>query len=105
MASGVGKWEVVKKGKKQNLSSGSGGKAQDKKPGRRALREANLSQNRKKNTRETRADGSSRDTRLSDLCVINTSAHKQRNAVLIYFINHLTAIEIFFEASWRNAVS
>ncbi|XDV24295.1 hypothetical protein PO909_028513 [Leuciscus waleckii] len=45
MASGVGKWEVVKKGKKQNVSSGSGGKTQDKKPGRKALREANLSQN------------------------------------------------------------
>jgi len=48
MASGVGKWEVVKKGKKQNASSGSGGKTQDKKPGRKALREANVSQNRKK---------------------------------------------------------
>lgn len=50
MASGVGKWEVVKKGKKQNVSSGSGGKTHDKKPGRKALKEANISQNRKKNT-------------------------------------------------------
>ncbi|XP_051748158.1 transmembrane protein 214 [Ctenopharyngodon idella] len=41
MASGVGKWEVVKKGKKQNNSSG--GKTQDKKSARKALREANMS--------------------------------------------------------------
>lgn len=49
MASGVGKWEVVKKGKKQNNSSG--GKTQDKKSARKALREANMSHtdtNRKK---------------------------------------------------------
>lgn len=47
MASGVGKWEVVKKGKKTNNSSSnsSGGKTQqqEKKSSRKALREANLS--------------------------------------------------------------
>ncbi|XP_073694479.1 transmembrane protein 214-A-like isoform X2 [Garra rufa] len=37
MASGVGKWEVVKKGKKQNSSSSGGGKTQDKKSARKAL--------------------------------------------------------------------
>ncbi|XP_067283513.1 transmembrane protein 214 [Pseudorasbora parva] len=41
MASGVGKWEVVKKGKKHNVSAG--GKTQDKKSARKALREANMS--------------------------------------------------------------
>lgn len=41
MASGVGKWEVVKKGKKQN----SGGKTQEKKSSRKALREANTDSN------------------------------------------------------------
>ncbi|XP_073694488.1 transmembrane protein 214-A-like [Garra rufa] len=42
MASGVGKWEVVKKGKKQNSSSSGGGKTQDKKSARKALSEANM---------------------------------------------------------------
>uniref|UniRef100_A0A9J7ZPW3 Transmembrane protein 214 n=1 Tax=Cyprinus carpio carpio TaxID=630221 RepID=A0A9J7ZPW3_CYPCA len=41
MASGAGKWEVVKKGKKQNISSSSGGKPQEKKSVRKALSEAN----------------------------------------------------------------
>ncbi|XP_043086713.1 transmembrane protein 214 isoform X2 [Puntigrus tetrazona] len=41
MASGVGKWEVVRKGKKQN----SGGKTQEKKSGRKALSEANIDSN------------------------------------------------------------
>ncbi|XP_026111417.1 transmembrane protein 214 [Carassius auratus] len=45
MASGAGKWEVVKKGKKQNISSSSGGKTQEKKPGRNALRDANTDSN------------------------------------------------------------
>ncbi|XP_059366483.1 transmembrane protein 214 [Carassius carassius] len=45
MASGAGKWEVVKKGKKQNISNGSGGKTQEKKPGRNALRDANTDSN------------------------------------------------------------
>ncbi|XP_051546527.1 transmembrane protein 214 [Myxocyprinus asiaticus] len=46
MASGVGKWEVVKKGKKPNNSSVSGAKTQqqEKKSSRKALREANMSQ-------------------------------------------------------------
>ncbi|KAF4114997.1 transmembrane protein 214 [Onychostoma macrolepis] len=41
MASGAGKWEVVKKGKKQN----SGGKTQEKKSSRKALSEANTDSN------------------------------------------------------------
>lgn len=41
MASGVGKWEVVKKGKKASSSS----KTQDKKSARKALREANTDSN------------------------------------------------------------
>uniref|UniRef100_A0A673HM99 Transmembrane protein 214 n=1 Tax=Sinocyclocheilus rhinocerous TaxID=307959 RepID=A0A673HM99_9TELE len=41
MASGASKWEVVKKGKKPNISSSSGGKTQEKKSGRKALSEAN----------------------------------------------------------------
>lgn len=45
MASGAGKWEVVNKGKKQNISSSSGGKTQEKKPGRNALRDANTDSN------------------------------------------------------------
>ncbi|XP_051974316.1 transmembrane protein 214 [Xyrauchen texanus] len=46
MASGVGKWEVVKKGKKPNNSSVSGEKPQqqEKKSSRKALREANMGQ-------------------------------------------------------------
>ncbi|TRY87193.1 hypothetical protein DNTS_031723 [Danionella cerebrum] len=40
MASGVGKWEVVKKGKKQ---TSNGSKSQEKKTNRKALREANVS--------------------------------------------------------------
>uniref|UniRef100_A0A673HN90 Transmembrane protein 214 n=1 Tax=Sinocyclocheilus rhinocerous TaxID=307959 RepID=A0A673HN90_9TELE len=39
MASGASKWEVVKKGKKPNISSSSGGKTQEKKSGRKALSE------------------------------------------------------------------
>uniref|UniRef100_A0A673HLT5 Transmembrane protein 214 n=1 Tax=Sinocyclocheilus rhinocerous TaxID=307959 RepID=A0A673HLT5_9TELE len=45
MASGASKWEVVKKGKKPNISSSSGGKTQEKKSGRKALSEANTDSN------------------------------------------------------------
>ncbi|KAK9975506.1 hypothetical protein ABG768_020761 [Culter alburnus] len=55
MASGVGKWEVVKKGKKQNNSSG--GKTQDKKSARKALREANTSRTDSNVISETIFDG------------------------------------------------
>ncbi|XP_051544405.1 transmembrane protein 214-B-like isoform X2 [Myxocyprinus asiaticus] len=60
MASGVGKWEVVKKGKKPNNSSVSGGKPQqqEKKSSRKALREANTSQtDTNRITSETIFDG------------------------------------------------
>lgn len=46
MASGAGKWEVVKKGKKPN----SGGKPQEKKSNRKALSETNTDSNREKTT-------------------------------------------------------
>lgn len=80
MASGVGKWEVVKKGKKQNVSSGSGGKAQDKKPGRRALREANLSQNRKKNTQTHEKHGRMvpHGTHGCQICVLLILLHRSK---------------------------
>uniref|UniRef100_A0A671SWE9 Transmembrane protein 214 n=1 Tax=Sinocyclocheilus anshuiensis TaxID=1608454 RepID=A0A671SWE9_9TELE len=45
MASGASKWEVVKKGKKPNISSSSGGRTQEKKSGRKALSEANTDSN------------------------------------------------------------
>uniref|UniRef100_A0A673HNU4 Transmembrane protein 214 n=1 Tax=Sinocyclocheilus rhinocerous TaxID=307959 RepID=A0A673HNU4_9TELE len=51
MASGASKWEVVKKGKKPNISSSSGGKTQEKKSGRKALSEANTDSNRKRNNK------------------------------------------------------
>lgn len=102
MASGVGKWEVVKKGKKQNNSSG--GKTQDKKSARKALREANTSRTDSSKTLSNTAETLKHVPRAAHCCLLAIFLHINKEMPSRYAldISFWTSIVIFFEASPRK---